>query len=592
MGARRWVGVTVTVLLLGTGHALAQSPPPFPIPAETVEPPLADPKPGEAPQAPVLPGGIERTGATAAAQQTGPPPAPPRPATPTPGGYRPASPSPPVVAIDVGAPAVVAVGQDVEYRILVENRSRATAGVTVVSPLPQNAKFVKADPPPAAPGQELRWPLGALPAGARKEIRVTIKPTGGEVDNRAYLHVEYGRVATTKIVQPKLTVKQLGPAGEPVKGERLAFKLLVTNTGEVPATDVVVTDALQTEGFEFDDPPGADEAATDRTHRRWALGTLAPGVSRSLTCQVKAGRTGKLDTQAEVRAAAGVLASDNWSGTVREAQLKLGITGPKDCYTGTDASYTLEVDNTGTATLHNVVLSDTLPASSEVLRTTAGAEIFQNQQVQWIFRTLAPGEKRVVDVVLRRRVPGHVGHEATATADRGPSQKQEFYTDFLATAIIQPRINSVGSVDVGKTATYTVNLHNPGTGPVNGVRLVAHVPEQLAVSDTNPTSAQRDGSKVLFGPMTVAGGQTTTVTITALARQAGQGRFRIETTWDGIQSGPIVREGSTTVLGTDSVPPDSGGRTGPPAAPQPPSPGGPGAPPLPGGLPMGPASPP
>ena len=88
-------------------------------------------------------------------------------AGPLPPGYGPpqatgpVDPPTPVVAIKVRVPAQVTPGQDVEYRILVENRSRATAGVTVVSPLPQNAKFVKADPPPAAPGQELRWPLGA-----------------------------------------------------------------------------------------------------------------------------------------------------------------------------------------------------------------------------------------------------------------------------------------------------------------------------------------------------------------------------------------------------------------------------------------------
>jgi uncharacterized repeat protein (TIGR01451 family) len=574
------IGVAA-LLLLRAAPAAAQPPPPAPfplpdLPAETVEPPLADPKTGEARPTAVVPG-IQQVGATVPAA----PPAAPRAVGPLPpAGMRAADPPTPVVTLHVGAPATVAVGQDVEYRLVVENRSRANASVTVRSPLPENTTFVRAEPEPASREKELRWPLGPLPPGGRKEIRVTVKPAGAmAVDCRAFLLVEYGQVVTTRVVKPTLSVRHLPPPGEAVRTEGLPLKLEVVNTGEVPAADVVLTDSLLTEGFEFEDGPAAEGAAAgERNHRRWALGTLPPGAKRVVACSVRAGKTGKVETRAEVTAGGGATAVDGWTGTVHEAQLSLDVLGQKDGFTGNLVQYQIEVRNTGTATLRNVVLNDALPAHSELAKATAGGEIFQNQHVQWIFPTLAPNEAKQVSVSLRSTVPGLGVHEVTATADRGLRQQKSFGTDFQATASLQVRLTRPpGQVELGQAATYTVSVHNTGSGPVQGVRVAALVPEQLAVTTTAPSNVQREGPRLAFAPLTVAAGQTATFTVTAQARQPGDLRFRIEVSAEGLGSGPITREEVTTVLPTaapsPAPPPGIPLPTKPPELPPPP-PGG------------------
>src|SRR5437660_6918929 len=72
----------------------------------------------------------------------------------------------PAVAIRMRVPASGAVGQDLDYRIIVENTSLAAAHhVLVRNPVPANARFVRASPEPAVRDPELQWRLGTLEPG-------------------------------------------------------------------------------------------------------------------------------------------------------------------------------------------------------------------------------------------------------------------------------------------------------------------------------------------------------------------------------------------------------------------------------------------
>src|SRR5438067_2071317 len=90
------------------------------------------------------------------------------------------NPPTPVVCIAVRVPAAGAPGEELEYRICVENPTFAPAHrVTVRNPLPEHAKFVRAKPEPTAREPELVWELGTLEACAKREILLVLSPTGG-----------------------------------------------------------------------------------------------------------------------------------------------------------------------------------------------------------------------------------------------------------------------------------------------------------------------------------------------------------------------------------------------------------------------------
>src|SRR5262249_12104919 len=107
----------------------------------------------------------------------------------------------PQVTIRVRVPARVTIGQEIEYRISVENTSRAPAHHVVVrNPLPVGARFVRAEPPPATTDPELRWEFGTLAESAKRDITLVLAPTGrNDVTNCARVQFEHGQCVRTEI---------------------------------------------------------------------------------------------------------------------------------------------------------------------------------------------------------------------------------------------------------------------------------------------------------------------------------------------------------------------------------------------------------
>src|SRR5262249_41010730 len=123
------------------------------------------------------------------------PPLPPLPPPPCP-----IDPPPPIVTVKVRVPACAPPGQDVEYRICVENCAPGDAHhVVIKNPLPSNAKFVRANPEPSETGPELRWKLGTMFGGERRRIVLVLSPTGpGDITNCTRVQFEYGQCVTTR----------------------------------------------------------------------------------------------------------------------------------------------------------------------------------------------------------------------------------------------------------------------------------------------------------------------------------------------------------------------------------------------------------
>src|SRR5262249_51485446 len=95
------------------------------------------------------------------------------------GTYCPVDPPAPVASIKVRVPACAAPGEDLEYRIHVENHGKMPAHHVIVrNPLPANATFVRADPPPSGSDPVLEWRLGTVDGCVCRDIVLVLKPTG------------------------------------------------------------------------------------------------------------------------------------------------------------------------------------------------------------------------------------------------------------------------------------------------------------------------------------------------------------------------------------------------------------------------------
>lgn len=482
-------------------------------------------------------------------------------APPPPGAPGPCPPDPPVpvVAIQIHVPACVNAGQEIQYRICVENRSLAAAHhVLVRNPLPPNTRLVRAEPEPSALEPELLWTLGTLEGCACREIIMVLAPTGpGDVKNCARVQFEHGQCVCTKIgpapiplaqppippaqpsapqAQPSIKLNKAGPT-QAILYDALIYRLTVTNTSAAEVTRVLLTDDL----------PAGLEHASGKRQLTWDLGTLAPGQSRQVEYQVVAKAVGQLCNRAVVGAAGGLREEVVSCVTVTEAKLTLAKTGPAHRYVNMRFPYQLTVTNSGTAPLENVVITDPVAPQTSFIGASQGGRLNGNQ-VQWSIGTLAPGASRTVEVMLRAEAAGRICNKATATADRGLTAQAEACTDLEGiSALLLEVVDTDDPVEVGSDTTYIITVRNQGTLPAEEVRIEALVPAQMAiVKVTGPAPHRKDGQRVLFQPITLAPKVDARYVIQVQAQQPGDLRFKVDLFAKQLTSGPVHEEESTT----------------------------------------------
>jgi uncharacterized repeat protein (TIGR01451 family) len=478
-------------------------------------------------------------------------------------GTEPADPPMPMVRLRVRAPAEVQPDKDIEYRLTVENVSRANAHHVIVRDrLPAGTQFVRAKPEPtkqAAPKEkggetDLLWDFGTLKPGERKVIVLFMNPSGtGEVKNSAYVQFEQGQTVATRIARPRLQVRATAPA-QAFLHDSITFRLEIANTGSTPARDVVVTDELPA-GLEFvkgQPYPKPEQPLT------WKLGNLAPGQTRRIEYQAISKQTGTFANKVEVKAAGGVHEIASARVVVGEAKLSILKTGPRRRLVNRAAPYQITVSNSGTLTAMGVQVLDELPAGIELLHASAGGRVMGGQ-VRWALGPLPAGEKRSLQVIVRASRPGRFGNMVQVQADHNLSAKSLAEETRFETAS-GPAVEidkSADPLEVGQKGTYTIRLINPEKTAFLRPRLLVTVPGEMTVlGSRGPTTAQRDGQIVRFDPLpALDAGKEAIYTVEVEARKPGEVQLRVELADDRTALGPprlwdektIIREAAKLV---------------------------------------------
>jgi len=455
----------------------------------------------------------------------------------------------PVVALRIRVPANAAAGQDLEYRICIENLSAAPAHHVIVrNPLPANARFVRANPEPSAKEPELIWNLGTLAGCACKEIVLVLAPTGaGDIQDCARVQFEHGQCVTTRIARPAIKVLKTGPAQAVLNG-LLTYQLTVTNTGATELTGVVLTDKL---------PTGLVHSSGQRD-LSWDLGTLAPGQSRSVDYQVTATSAGKLRNKAIATAAGGVRDEVEHELQVAEVKIGLTMTGPEKRIVGAATPYQITVSNGGTVPLANVVINDPIPpqmtydsAGSPGKFMKSAAPAMGADFVQWSIGTLEPNASKTVEVVLRSNAAGRICNRARATADGGQSALAEACTEFTGEAGLVLAVVAIPNpAEVGSQISYPITIRNTGFARVTNLRIKADVPEELKVADVNTplgTTYHQENQILTFDAINLEPNQEARYVVKVDAMKAGNLRFKVEMYADQLPSGKVYREAPTTV---------------------------------------------
>jgi uncharacterized repeat protein (TIGR01451 family) len=382
----------------------------------------------------------------------------------------PVDPPTPLVKLCVRVAACSAEGQELEYRITIENCSPAPAHhVLVRNPLPENCRYVRAQPEPAEKESDIVWTFGTLSPGESRDITLVLSPTdNGDVKNCARVQYEHGQCVVTRIAKSmpgpvplekepakekelpktipskaaKLDVKITGPkqqyANLPAR-----YQIAVINTGESKAENLLVS-ALLPQNSSF--VAASDNGIFSFGQTVWRLGSLPPGSTKTVEV------TYRMSAPGEGCITALGLADDNVRGEAEgcthfegASALHLETMDTKDpVELGGQTSYRITIFNQGSVDLTNIQLQVLVPRELALVRATGATAPPPPEQLQpagpngqtlnfAVLNQLKPGEKQTYEVFARAVSPGDARWRAVLTCNEltgGPVVEEESTTVF------------------------------------------------------------------------------------------------------------------------------------------------------------------
>ena len=132
------------------------------------------------------------------------------------------------------------------------------------------------------------------------------------------------------------------------------------------------------------------------------------------------------------------------------ADVGIGKTGPASVLAASNLVYTISVTNFGPSSASGVVVTDTLPAGSDVCDRQRGG-VNNSGVVSWSLGTLASGEVSNVTVTVPPRPAGTLTNTASVSAPTGDPNSTNNVTSPVVTTV-----TPVADVGIGKTGSASV----------------------------------------------------------------------------------------------------------------------------------------
>jgi uncharacterized repeat protein (TIGR01451 family) len=445
----------------------------------------------------------------------------------------------PKLKLVVQTPTTAGVGTTFPVTVALDNAGLVESrDARLKVTLSDGATLASSDPPPNRqdPGGALVFDLPPVAGNARQEVTLQVKapskPAAVTVTAEAATAggLRATNTGTTRVEQGKLQVLVESPPVA-LAGERIPFKIAVTNAGAGPAENVVVW-------ARFD--PGLQHPSPDNPVELVA-GTLAPGQTKTLELPLTASATGRYTVRATATG------DGNLTGTaepatveVRKAQLSVTADGPKLAYVNQEFTWTITVRNSGEAAVNSVVVRATVPPEVGI-KTASGGKAGAGS-IEWKLAELRPGDQKAftltaVGVKLIDRAVLSVAALGDATSGGRTvgdpvEAKSETATTIIGTpAVLLEMTTPPGVIEVGKRVTYKVRVTNQGTVSARNLEVTTFAPPELRVlRGSGPSDAHLDATgKVSFPTVDeLRPGQSLTFTIEAEAVQPGDARFRAE----------------------------------------------------------------
>lgn len=284
------------------------------------------------------------------------------------------------------------------------------------------------------------WNLGTRNPGETGTVTVTVLSSSALGDGATLTNTaSFDTTETDPVVSTAVTIVRAQTPGTPIlsitkvnnvttfinPGQKVVYTVTVTNAASATASanNVIMTDTL---------PTGLTYADSGLSTKTFALGTITPGNSVTVSYEAIVNATASSGTYTNVAVAKGDnTAQVSAQSTVQvrvpsvlgiESEPLLSITKgvtPNRVAAGSIVTYTVTVKNTGDADAINVVVTDTLPDGFTFVEDGTSTKI-------WNLGVLEASHTRVLhyDVRVGKEVPaGTYTNLAVVSADDQPDRE-------------------------------------------------------------------------------------------------------------------------------------------------------------------------
>lgn len=438
------------------------------------------------------------------------------------------------------------------------------------------------------------------PASGTNRIAIQIirpAPPGGAPGARLVV----GSGFTSKTwTAPGLAVRKTGPPSGAV-GATLAYRIEVSNPGDMPNDGVTLTDEVPDEtSYIRSNPPG------QLTGRRvqWQIGRMGPGERRAIEVVLRAERQGTITTCAEATAANGLRAKDCATTAISlavppavapggtcvgpataAAPLEVRITGPDRAYVGDVVRFQIQITNRGATTARGIVVKDRFDPglAHETLRSPIKKALNED---------LPPGQSREVFVEFRAVLPGRQCQTVEITGDGGSVARAEHCVMVMerpgtappttpstppsttpgatvpptspgttppsaAAGRISVRLSGPSSGSVGQEVDFFIELANDGTQPLTNLKVLADFDAALEPKGASEAVAGYEGDAVYWTLASLSPSQKKTIQVRCTCqKETAKACIRVKATAAG--AGPAQQETCLTIRSPAAVSPPTG----------------------------------